>query len=369
MTGKIHCWLAAFVALTLAPCAALSQAAAGASGGTSGASGPSGASGAASGTPVVQSSPAPQSQPAGAEAVIYMPDGQLKSHSIRIYIRRNIEPGQNPTLRLLRSHATTKAAINEARILEPGVVAPGQEWVETVDGQQVRRTGTLLMFDLSQMDSGVNSMVRVTPVIWWTEGGVRQIAVGTREVNVGNIVATSFWTSGTIGLTVLIILFLANRGGKNPLELLAGTDGHLSLSQTQIACWTATVGGVVLGYGMIRLEIPVIPESLLVLMGASLMTGGLGFFKDAQKQQTAIAAGTPIVQRNMAIGDLVRTFPIGQDPELSLSKAQMLFWTVVLLVLFVSKSILDGGIWDMPWGLVALMGFSQVGYLAPKLTS
>jgi hypothetical protein len=46
----------------------------------------------------------------------------------------------------------------------------------------------------------------------------------------------------------------------------------------------------------------------------------------------------------------------------------MLFWTL-LLVIFVSKSILDGVIWDVPWALVALMGFSQAGYLAPKLTS
>ena len=41
----------------------------------------------------------------------------------------------------------------------------------------------------------------------------------------------------------------------------------------------------------------------------------------------------------------------------------------LLLVIFVSESILDGVIWDVPWPLVALMGFSQAGYLAPKLTS
>jgi len=51
-----------------------------------------------------------------------------------------------------------------------------------------------------------------------------------------------------------------------------------------------------------------------------------------------------------------------------LAKAQMLFWTL-LLVIFVSKSILDGVIWDVPWPLAALMGFIQAGYLAPKLTS
>jgi hypothetical protein len=69
----------------------------------------------------------------------------------------------------------------------------------------------------------------------------------------------------------------------------------------------------------------------------------------------------------MTIGDLVLVFTSGQPPGLSLAKAQMQFWTVLLLVLFILKSILDGAIWEIPWPLVALMGFSQAGYLAPKL--
>ena len=63
----------------------------------------------------------------------------------------------------------------------------------------------------------------------------------------------------------------------------------------------------------------------------------------------------------------MQSFTPGQAPELSLAKAQMLFWTILLLVMFVSKSILDGVIWEVPWPLVALMGFSQAGYLAPKM--
>jgi hypothetical protein len=69
----------------------------------------------------------------------------------------------------------------------------------------------------------------------------------------------------------------------------------------------------------------------------------------------------------LAFADLIRVFPAGTAPELSLAKAQMLFWTVLLLVLFMAKSILDGAIWEVTWALVALMGFSQAGYLAPKL--
>lgn len=157
------------------------------------------------------------------------------------------------------------------------------------------------------------------------------------------------------------------RAAGNPLFLLAGVDGHWSLAQTQIACWTVAVGSVVLGYGLIKLEIPTIPSALLVLMGTSLATGGLAFFQDTRNQQSATNVGVAPVRRHLAVSDLVHVFPPGQPPQPSLAKAQMLVWTVILLVLFVSKSIFEGKIWEVPWPLVALMGFSQAGYLAPKL--
>jgi hypothetical protein len=314
------------------------------------------------------------SQPASAPAAaslpitrVYMPDGQLKSHAIRIYVSRDIQPGQNPRLQLLRSHAVTAKAGDEAALLEPGVIAPGQEWTEPVEGQQVRRSGTLLLFDISQMDFGGRAMLRVRPVVSWTEEGKTRIAVGDSEVNVGSIVATMGWTTLVMGLALLIVITLSRRSGGNPLQLLAGVDGHLSLAQTQIACWTVVVASVVLGYGFVALQIPRIPESLLVLMGASLATGGIGFFSDARNRSAAIKAGATPDRHPMAVGDLVRDFSTGEVPELSLAKAQMLVWTVLLLVLFLSKSILEGAIWEVPWALVALMGFSQAGFLAPKL--
>jgi len=299
-----------------------------------------------------------------------MPDGQLKSHSLRVYVTRDILLSQNPRLRLLRSHAVTKRAVDETALEEPGVVAPGQEWEETEKGQEVRRSGTLLMFDISRMDFGQRAMLRVMPVVSWKEGDTDRIAVGSKEVNVGNVVGAVSWTLVVVLLTLGVVIGLAWRSQSSPLQFLTGVDGHLSLAQTQIACWTVAVGSVVLAYGLIRLEIPDIPSSVLVLMGASLTTGGVAYFQDAQKQQAAVAAGgAPPAKRSWTVEDLVRVFTGGQAGELSLSKAQMLFWTALLLVLFVSKSILDGAIWEVPWPLVALMGFSQAGYLAPKLVS
>jgi hypothetical protein len=298
---------------------------------------------------------------------LFMPDGQLKSHTVRVYVTHDISANQQPKLMLLRSHSVTKKAVDEATQIEPGIVAPGQEWVERVSGQEVRRSGTLLLFDLSTLKFRYKAMMRVMPVVSWTQGGLKHIVVSSREVNLGNIVAATGWTTLVVGIVVLLIIFLAWRNTGNPLQLLTGVEGYLSLSKTQVACWTVVVGGVVLGYSMVKFEVPEIPTSLLALMGASLVTGGVGYFRDAKQVQAATAGGsqTPTAPK---LTDLLRAFAPGQATKLSLAKAQMLFWTLLLIVIFVSKSILDGAIWNVPWPLVALMGFSQAGYLAPKLS-
>jgi hypothetical protein len=306
-------------------------------------------------------------------STIYMPDGQLHSHPIRVYVTQDILSSQNPKLYLLRSHllghAVTEQEKREATPEKPSIVAPGQQWMESFEGQPAPRKGTLLLLDLTGLKFGLKPMLRVTPMVTWTDGGVDRFAVGSGEVNVGNIVAAILWTLFVLGLALAVIIWLSRRAKGGPLTFLTGADGHLSLAQTQIALWTVAVGGVVLGYGLIRVDIPDIPASLLVLMGASLATGGIGFFQDTQKKQAAVNSGATLRNGGLALVDLVRVFSATeQPPELSLAKAQMLFWTVLLLVLFVAKSILDGAIWDVPWPLVALMGFSQAGYLAPKLT-
>ena len=246
---------------------------------------------------------------------LYMPDGQIASHSIRVYLPRNIQLSQDPTLQLMRSHAVTNVEVKNSQPQKPKVVAPGQTWKESKGGQEVVCSGTLLMFDLSDMDFQFKAMVRVLPVLTWKEGGIDRTAVGASEVNVGDIVFDVIWTFLIVGATVLLIVLISRTRKTNPLLLLSGVDGHLSLSQTQIACWTIAVGGVVLGYGLIKLDIPEIPQSLVVLMGASLATGGIGFFQDSRKQTAAENAGVETVCHDMSLGDLVRNFPAGQAPS------------------------------------------------------
>jgi hypothetical protein len=182
----------------------------------------------------------------------------------------------------------------------------------------------------------------------------------------------------------------------------------------QIALWTSAIGLVVFFYGLIRLEVPAIPTTLLVLMGLSLATGGVSFlappprstvsgdkenFPERAEPRTAIepanragatelgsvpsatnvktasentelpgsATMTPISPKVVPkLSDLIQNFPSSGPPQLSLSRAQMLFWTVIAVILFVAKSALEGELWPVPWELVGLMGISQLGYLVPK---
>jgi hypothetical protein len=314
-----------------------------------------------------------------------MPDGQLKSHTIAVCVTHNIQENQKPQLQLLRSHAVTDKEENEDVKLSPILVAPNQEWSRSENNQQIRRTGTLLLFDIASAEFFPKPMIRVRPVIYWTEGGLLQKVVGKNEVNVGDVLTASLWTVLFTVAAVSFIIFLASRVRKTTgatraslVQFLSAVDGHLSLGQTQIACWTVVVGSVVLGYGLIRLEIPTIPASLLALMGASLATGGVAYFQDSQNQQAAAAgpsvpsaaafppaappAAVPAANGEQVenkvvpqLSDLVKNFAAGKaQGQPSLAKAQMIFWTILLLVLFVSKSILAGSIWITNSGRIVI---------------
>ena len=305
-----------------------------------------------------------------APANLYMPDGQLVSHAVHIYLDRNITSEAQPRLYLLENNAVTARSASYGKWWDPRLVAPGQQWTQSIAGVDTAKTGTLILFDLKNVDFQRKAMRRVKPIVCYWEGGQPQKSIGEDDVNLGNIVYASAWAVGIslIGLALIVLLAKSHQG--DAMQLLTAQDGHLSLAQLQITLWTIAVGTIVLGYGLVRLAIPEIPESLVVLMGASLATGGLAFFGDMKNQAVPapdiVAPANPAVRKEWRFRDLVENFDFGIG-EPSLAKAQMLFWTVILIVLFVSKSILDGGIWNVPWPLVALMGFSQAGYVIPKL--
>jgi len=297
---------------------------------------------------------------------LYMPDGQLNSHPIKVFINKDISRSMHPKLRLTASHAITEKQESEDDLKKPMVLARHQEWVEVQYGNQVRSVGTLMLFDLSNYPIPFyKATMRLTPTLIWVENGQQQIkhvAIGNGEVYLGNSIGAFTVVLLLIGLLVLFIISLARKIQGSALALLCDSDGSLSLWRTQIALWTVAIGGVVAGYGLIRLQTPDIPESLVALMGMSLGTGGISHYQTHKKKTP-----TEKAKVSLMLSDLICDILPDGERELSLARAQMLFWTVLVLVLFVAKSVMDGNAWNVPWELVALMGISQVGYLSPKM--
>jgi hypothetical protein len=285
----------------------------------------------------------------------------------------------DPMVCLYAGHALTSQTMAEGLTQPVDYVAPGQSWSEKIDGQDVTNSGTVILLNLSRYPiDWYKPMKRVTAVLHWQRDNKPLCAVATRPVNLGNASMAWVWTITLGAIALGCILGLSRARSGSVMALLCADDGHLSLALTQVGLWTVAVGGVTFFYGMIRFEVPVIPNSILILMGLSLATAGLGAAAPPQTSAQSsvpvnvqlpapIVKGETVATRTLwKFSDLIYLFPKQGVPQPSLARAQMLFWTVIIIVLFVAKSAIDGILWDVPAGMVALMGFSQAGYIGPK---
>jgi hypothetical protein len=229
---------------------------------------------------------------------------------------------------------------------------------------------------------------RLLPVLEWTppaEPGkaaeLRRV-VAEEEIYLGNLPAAAVWTL-LIVLSICALVWVWSKKKselitafkpKPGLLLLTGPDGYLSLWRTQLTIWTVAVGSLVLLFGMLQLNVPEIPETLVTLMGMSLLTG-----LTAKRGQAASPTPDAVAQAAETVPavvaaklspdwvDLISTWnDATQQVELSIPKAQMVFWTVIVVALFCVKSVLGGALWSVPWAMVALTGFSQAGYIGDK---
>ena len=107
---------------------------------------------------------------------------------------------------------------------------------------------------------------------------------------------------------------------------------------------------------VLRKQVDVLPDTTRTL--APLRTGAGSF-------RQRLADRGQLVKRR-----IIELFSVEDDAadgsNLSLSRLQMLFWTIVMIIMFVSKSLITGALWEIPWTLVALMGVSQAGYIGGK---
>jgi hypothetical protein len=320
---------------------------------------------------------------------LWMADGQLTTNPVRVYVTHTITLEMAPKLVLLGSHAVTARQCGENQEIPALRVAPGQTWEQPAPGgNRVQQAGTMLLFDLTAFPiPWFKSMMRLTPVLQWTENGVLRTAIATRAVNVGQPVTA--WASSA-ALVVVALLAIVGMLGRRAGGLLVGGDGRLSLSRLQIAVWTIAVGAIVFGHGLIQLDVPSIPDSIVALMGLALVTGGISYLGPSQSSQqqpapvqpapspagapapppiaappaATVLAPAPSSAPAKVVWSLADLVSDGGVP--SISRAQMLFWTILMVSLFVVKSVLNGVVWEVPWAMVALMGISQGSYVVPK---
>jgi len=245
------------------------------------------------------------------------------------------------------------------------VLARNQAWEQRLDGVEMTKVGTLMLFDLSGSKMHwFQPAKRYSPTLHWQNDGVKQQSIGNSEIYVVNRIGVFFWTVLLVSFLVGCISAWSKRTHGSLLGLLCDTDGSLSLWRVQVAAWTVTIGGLVSGFGLTRLDVPVIPESLMALMGMSLGTAGVSHYQTEKKRAVT---GVCKAQHDRSWVDLICAISADGSRKLSLPHAQMLFWTVLLLVIFITKSSMNGALWNVPWEMVALMGMSQAGYLTPSM--
>ena len=307
---------------------------------------------------------------------LHMADGQLISHPVRVFVPdHSISIDMNPELCLVRlpkrsGMADSYCLDNEA--FKPIEIARDQ----TYQAKHLLR-GTLLLFDLGKLSIPRHwTGIRVQPVLRWSPAATGKgetakqplEALSLQEVYLSSRVGTTLWTVAVLALAILIAFLLTRQSQYGFLGLFSSSDGVLSISLTQMALWTLGVGGLVLGFGLMRLRVPEIPETLVWLMGISTTTSVVGHWQSHIIQANLGGPVPATVPRQPRFSDLllIHVDDYSGNRYASLAKAQLLFWTVIALVLFIVKSIQAGELWEVPDQLVFLMGVSQSGYLARK---
>jgi hypothetical protein len=314
---------------------------------------------------------------------LFVPDGQLLSRPIQVYVSStNLNESMKPGLRLVGFYPPKEVGFADTNVWRPFFIAGGQSWTENVSGQTVSQEGTLLLFDLTGYPlAKYKSTARVTRILTWNGGGGDDSASLTTVVGssvyLGKRLMAAIWTLIAGGTLVGIVGVLCHvkKPGKRQLigvrSLISGPDNYLSLWRTQLVAWTLAVGTMVFFFGVIQLQVPQIPDSLVALMGMSVATGGLSAIagRSSGKNQTANTddTGGPDKDHKPQFSDLISSYNADMNiVVLSVPKAQMLFWTGLILILFVAKSLLTGELWNVPWEMVALTGVSQTGYVSDK---
>ncbi len=302
---------------------------------------------------------------------LHVEDGQVKKLPFRIFVINKPLEGKKPLLWLEMKDLETEG---EREDLEPPpwkplFVSDDQTLVIERDGAKTTEKGTLMVFDLDKMHMKYwQTMRRVTPILEWEEDGARTKITNMDEVSIGYLPPAMVYVTFLCLIMCLILGLLSKQGSGSALALLCDKEGYLSLSRLQMGSWTLAVGGVVLIFGLIFSTVPDIPNTLVALMGISLATslvkGMVG--GDETKEVETEKTDRSMDKVKPKLFQLIANVRANGQMVFSLPKAQMLFWTIINIGIFIFKSIEERKMWEVPEQMVILMGMSQATYVTAE---
>ncbi|HZO99858.1 MAG TPA: hypothetical protein VFD30_06175 [Terriglobia bacterium] len=202
-----------------------------------------------------------------------------------------------------------------------------------------------------------------------------------------------------LAITVVFVAFtLLIRRGKSGLGFFQSPDGGYSVSKFQAWLWALVV---MCGYVYVFLrrgaETP-IPPNVWLLLGISGASSVVAKFiaigkssspgteppaGEAQAQGADAGAGAPAPPAGPAAPPPAKppqadatpapkpqrswlVSMLSDDDQLSLMRLQMFGWTVITTGLFVIYLLRNENLWNVPEGLLWLMGISHAGYIGDK---
>ena len=332
-----------------------------------------------------------------------VPNGQLLSKLFVVnVIEETVKATDEPCLRLLSTDESDHAPRSHSQACQKGsrqnsffpIEVSYNVTIETPNGSH---QGSRLIFNLSDLESVSLLAPRktFTPVLYWKDSDNNlDSVISSDPIYIGVLSKGMIWAIFIVGVTLLSLRWLAKAvpyTRSRLLSYMANTNGQLMLPLLQMGIWTIAIGTVVLCFALIGLGHD-IPESLVMLMGFSAVTGVAGHWQakkimdkekleDEKKHDNTGEIVDGEKKDNDAEKNSSESHPIftlvcvrstidnpaeGQSPVVytpSLAKAQMLFWTLLTVSIFCYKSIIEGTLWEVPNELVLLMGISQAGYL------
>lgn len=321
--------------------------------------------------------------------VLIMADGQLRSHPVKVFIANaNITEDKEPQLFLIGIYQSTRTkfgnVLNSSHPFKPYEVASDQTMNYKLNEATSTVKGTMMVFDLSDIHMSINDAgMRLLPVVKWISKKIVKpdgkteleytTVISEKEIYLGNGIGGIFYTVILLIAIILIIFAFEWIRKKRALDVIRTYDGKISLSLTQMALWTLAVGGLVFAFGLMHLDVPDIPDSLVALMGLSIATGAVGHYQSHVQKNLNDKLGRLRKEKDdestaksakyfSGLASLIN-ITIKNEEYPSIAKAQYLFWTILTIILFIYKSSVEGKLWSVPEELVVLMGISQGSYL------